>query len=101
MNVPGDVPQSVRQLARPRLALRAVRQSQYDEVCGVWGGGGVVPLPSDAGRSGRPLRHLVSVDCQWLADNGFGVRGCLSVYTDSLDAVVVNDPDRVFAAGQV
>src|SRR5947208_1851027 len=60
MTFPDDLSECVRQLARPRLALRPVRQSQDDEVCGVWGGGGVVPLPSGAGRSGRPLRHLVS-----------------------------------------
>jgi hypothetical protein len=45
----------------------------------------------------RPrLRHRVSVDCQWLEANGFGVSGCLSVYTGGLDVVVVNDPELAF-----
>ena len=39
MNIPDDLPECVRQLVRPRLALRTVRQSRSDEVCGVWGGG--------------------------------------------------------------
>ncbi len=95
-----DLPDGVRGLVRPRLVLRTERDSRDDEVCGIWGGGGVVPLPSGTGRSARPLRHLVSVDCQWLADNGFGARGCLSVYAAGLDVAVVNDPDRVFAGGQ-
>jgi hypothetical protein len=99
MTFPDDLPESVRRLVRPRLALRDARQSRYDEVCGVWGGAAAVPLPLS--HSGRTLPHLLSVDCQWLADNGFGVRGSLSVYADGLDVAMVNDPDQTFACGQL
>ncbi|MBN9118046.1 MAG: hypothetical protein J0I06_02575 [Planctomycetes bacterium] len=43
----------------------------------------------------------MSADCQWLEDNGFGVRGSLSVYTAGLNVVVVNDPKQPFACSQL
>lgn len=42
------------------------------------------------------MQHRISIDCQWLEVNGFGVSGCLSVYADGLDVVMVNDPDMIF-----
>lgn len=97
MNLPDDLPESVRQLARPRLALRTERLSPADLVVGVWGGSGLVPLPAGSIRSPRPPTHRIGVDCPWLAANGFGVRGCLSVYAAALEVAAVNDPHRTFA----
>ncbi|MFO0822202.1 MAG: hypothetical protein U0792_03625 [Gemmataceae bacterium] len=88
-----DLPEYVHRLIRPRLALRTERLSATDSIVGVWGGEGVVPLPLGAGsrtaeeyaKWGRDPeedepRHWLSVDCEWLGRNGYGLSGCLSVY---------------------
>jgi hypothetical protein len=93
VNVPDNLPEYVRRLIRPRLALRTQRPSPSDALAGVWGGTGVVPLPAASSEA----RHWISVDCGWLERNGFGVKGCLSVYeVGSLDIGVLNDPGWAF-----
>lgn len=98
MNIPEDLPECVRRLARPRLALRTEQLSPADSVVGVWGGSGLVPHPAGSGT--RPLTHRVSVDCRWLEANGFGVRGCLSVYAAALEVAAANDPHLTFVDPQ-
>src|SRR6266545_726773 len=94
MNVTRDLPESVQQLARPRLTLRTERDSRDERFVGIWGGIGVVPLSTQLGQSGS--EHWISVDCWWLEENGFGVRGCLSVYRVNGGFVAVNDPNLAF-----
>src|SRR5262245_39783859 len=60
-------------LARPSLVLRT--GPGRGRPSGFWGGDGVVPLSG--------AKHWVSVDCSWLAQLGFPVRGCLSLYERS------------------
>lgn len=88
-----SVPECIQRLALPRLVLRTERDSRDEVLCGVWGGTGVVPLPPG---SPRRFRHLIGIGCDWLEENGFGVRGCLSVYRDGFDTVVVHDPELSF-----
>jgi hypothetical protein len=94
MAFPDDLPESVRQLARVRLTLRSERESRDEEFLGIWGGSGAVPPPAELNHAGP--RHWLSVDCRWLEENEFGVRGCLSVYRAGGDFVVLNDPDLAF-----
>jgi hypothetical protein len=93
MNI-DDLPESVRQLARPRLTLRTERDSRDERFVGIWGGIGAVLLPAQLARARSA--HWISVDCRWLEENGFGVRGCLSVYRVNGGFVAVNDPDLAF-----
>jgi hypothetical protein len=52
----------------------------------------VVPL-SDGGK------HWVSIDCSWLAQHGFPIRGCLSLYKQSAARfVAVTDPTAALPA---
>jgi hypothetical protein len=94
MNIPDELPESVRRLARPRLTLRTERDSRAERFVGIWGGIGAVSLPAQLGR--LRFQHWISVDCWWLEENGFGIRGCLSVYRVNGSFVVVNDPDLSF-----
>lgn len=63
-----------RRLARPRLNLR--RREGPRDVVGVWGGSGPLPLPPPPG----PWEHRITVSCDWLHRNGFGLSGLLAVY---------------------
>jgi hypothetical protein len=94
MDTPESLPESVRRLVLPRLVLRTERDSRDERFVGIWGGIGAVPPHAHLGQSGA--EHWISVDCWWLEENGFGVRGCLSVYRVNGGFVAVNDPDLAF-----
>lgn len=97
MTIPDDLPEPVRRLVKPRLALRTERLGLADILAGAWGGSGVVPLPAGV-RGEREPEHWVTVECDWLDRNGFGLRGCISVYAvSSLEFVAVNDPTATLA----
>jgi hypothetical protein len=61
-------------LSRPSLILSESPAGQ--PLAGIWGGPGIAPSPPGA------WKHWVSVDCSWLANRGFPLGGCLSVYED-------------------
>lgn len=89
------LPIAVRRLIKPRLALSTYESA--GSLAGAWGGRGVVPLPDDVRDQWPNAVHRISVDCDWLERNGFGVRGCLSVYElSACEFVAVNDPDATF-----
>ncbi len=75
---PGRFREECQQLARPRLNLR--RKDGPGAVVGVWGGSGTLAPPSGA------WKHRITVSCDWLHRNGFGLSGILSVY-ERLDDV--------------
>lgn len=69
-------------LARPRLNLR--RQQASGEIVGVWGGAG--PRTSLEGE----WKHWITVSCDWLNRNGFGLSGHLCLYENQEE----NRPDE-------
>lgn len=76
-------------LARPSLVLRT--GPRRERPVGFWRGDGVVPLSGG--------KHWVSVDCSWLAQQGFPVGGCLSLYEqDVLRFVAVMDATATMPA---
>ena len=55
---------------------------------GIWEGSGVVPPPRG------DWEHWLTVNCTWLGQHGFDLRGCISVYgNEDMEFVAVNDPE--------
>lgn len=85
-----------RKLSRPCQFLAAANPG--DQILGVWGGTkGVVPPPPGL------WEHRLTIDCTWLARNGFNLRGCLSVYGDAGGKTqnmftAVNNPQAILPA---
>ena len=59
-------------LVRPSQLL--VEGEPGSSPSGVWGGSGIVHPPAEN------WTHWVTVDCSWLQENGYDIRGCLSIY---------------------
>jgi len=67
-------------IARPALYLFS-RQRRGKPFVGIWGGKGVAPPPPPRSEN-FAWKHRISVDSQWLADQGYDVAGCLSLYAE-------------------
>ena len=75
-------------LARQCLWLRTKRTSARQPLVGIWEGSGVVPPPRG------DWEHWLTVNCTWLGQHGFDLRGCISVYgNEDMAFVAVNDPE--------
>ncbi len=76
-------------LARPSLCLH---EEGSGRPVAIWNGTGIVPPPPGS------WSHWITVDCDWLANHGYPLRGCLSLYQDNDNlafTAVSNDATRL------